>query len=82
MEVPSRSVMRERESVILSKVKPVLTSELRTLEAAESLRRVTAQVGEKVRPVTGVSLGVVGQAQGDRNVGVLSLTRHLHRTGE
>ena len=64
------------------RVKPVLTSELRTLEATEPLRRVTAQVGEKVGPVTGVSLGVVGQAQRDRNVGVLSLTRHLHRRGE
>ena len=56
-----------------------LTSELRTLEAAEPLCRVTAEVGEQVGPVAAVGLGVVGQAQGHRHVGVLRLTRHLDR---
>ena len=52
-------------------------SELRTLESPESLSRVAAQVGEEVWPGAGVTLLVPGQAQGDRNVRVLSLARHL-----
>ena len=40
----------------------LVTSQLRTLEAAEPFCRVTAEVGEEVRPVTAVSLRVVGQA--------------------
>ena len=52
-------------------------SELRTLEAPEPLRGVTAEVCEEVRPVTGVTRLVPGQAEGDRNIRVLCLARHL-----
>ena len=77
----SLQICNEREGQWVStiSVQPSLTSQLRTLEAPESFRRVTAEVGEKVRPVAAVSLGVVGQAQRDRDVGVLRLTRHLDR---
>ena len=55
----------------------LLTSEGGTLEVPQPLCGVTAQVSQEVGPVTRVEVGVIGQAQHHRHIGVLSLTRHL-----
>ena len=55
----------------------MLTCEGGTLEVPQPLGGVTAPVGQEVWPVAGVEVGVIGQAQHHRHVGVLRLTRHL-----
>ena len=55
----------------------MLTCEGGTLEVPQPLCGVTASVGQEVGPVTGVEVGVIGQAQHHRHIGVLRLTRHL-----
>ena len=55
----------------------LLTCEGGTLEVPQPLCGVTASVCQEVGPVAGVEVGVIGQAQHHRHIGVLRLTRHL-----